>query len=147
MNQSHPLLIKKYIDFFYIWDIFYPLIYILGLHMTRKTPSKEGLPFSLRKKIMTVGHNIRLARKRRGLTMQDMAKRMFVTRKTLNRLESGDPGVSMSILAAALMTLGLESDLEKLANPEMDNTGNIIDREKYAQKQRVRQQKKIDIDF
>ena len=70
---------------------------------------------------------------------------MFVTRKTLNRLESGDPGVSMSVLAAALLTLGLESDLEKLANPEMDNTGNIIDREKYAKIQRIRQQKKIDM--
>ena len=115
--------------------------------MTRKTLSKDGLPLSLQKKIQTVGHNIRLARKRRGLTMQDMAERMFVTRKTLSRLESGDPGVSMSILASALLTLGLEDDLKKLADPEADSTGNMIDRERYEKRQRIRQQKKVDMDF
>ncbi len=115
--------------------------------MTRKTLGKEGLPLSLKHKIITVGQNIRLARKRRKLTMQDMAGRMFVTRKTLNRLESGDPGVSFSVLASALLALGLEDDLEKIADPEADRTGNIIDREKYDNKQRVRKDKKIDMDF
>ena len=115
--------------------------------MTRKSSAKEGLPLSLCNIITIVGHNIRLARKKRGLTMQDTADRMFVTRKTLARLESGDPGVSVGILASALLTLGLENDLLKLADPEADTTGNIIDREKYAQKQRVRQRKKIDMDF
>ena len=70
--------------------------------MTQKTLGKDGLPLSLRQTMAKVGLNIKLARKRRGLTMQDMAERMFVTRKTLNRLESGDPGVSFGILAAAL---------------------------------------------
>lgn len=115
--------------------------------MTRKTFGKEGLPLSLRDKIIKVGQNIKLARKRRKFTMQDMAERMFVTRKTLQRLESGDPGVSFSILASALLSLGLESDLEKIADPETDSMGNIIDRERYDKKQRVRQSKKIDMDF
>ena len=115
--------------------------------MAHQSLGKEELPLSLRNIIKTIGHNIKLARKKRGLTMQDMADRMFVTRKTLNRLESGDPGVSVGILASALLTLGLENDLNKLAEPEADITGNIIDREKYDQKQRVRQRKKIDMDF
>lgn len=115
--------------------------------MTHKSSGKEGLPLSLRNTMKTVGHNIRLARKKRGLTMQDMADRMFVTRKTLTRLESGDPGVSVGILASALLTLGLENDLGKLANPEADITGNILDREKYDKTQRVRRPKKIDMDF
>ncbi|MBT3255865.1 MAG: helix-turn-helix transcriptional regulator [Deltaproteobacteria bacterium] len=115
--------------------------------MTRKTLGKDGLPLSLRQKMAKVGLNIKLARKRRGLTMQDMAERMFVTRKTLNRLESGDAGVSFGILAAALLTLGLENDLSHLAKPENDLTANIIDKQSYDQKKRIRPSRKVDLDF
>jgi transcriptional regulator with XRE-family HTH domain len=78
--------------------------------MTHKTLGKDGLPLPLRQKIAEVGQQIKLARKRRGMTMQEMAGRMFVTRKTIGRLESGDPGVSFGVLAAALLVLGLEND-------------------------------------
>ncbi len=115
--------------------------------MTRKTLGKEGLPLSIRHKIAQVGQHIKLARKRRGLTMQDMADRMFVTRKTLNRLESGDPGVSFGILASALLTLGLENDLNHLAKPETDRTGNLIDKQSHDQKKRIRPSRKVDLDF
>ncbi len=115
--------------------------------MTRKTLGKDGLPLSLRHTITQVGEHIRLARKRRGLTMQAMADRMFVTRKTLQRLESGDPGVSFGILASALLALGLENDLNHLANPETDRTGNMIDKQSHAKKQRIRASRKIDLDF
>jgi transcriptional regulator with XRE-family HTH domain len=115
--------------------------------MTRNTPGKLGLPLSLRQKIAKVGRQIKLARKRRGLTMQDMADRMFVTRKTLYRLEAGDPGVSVAILASALLTLGLESDLDHLADPESDITGKLMDRRSHDQRQRIRPSPKIDMDF
>lgn len=115
--------------------------------MTQNTLGKAGLPHSLRQKLVQMGKQVKLARKRRGITMQQMADRMFVTRKTLHRLESGDPGVSVGILAAALLTLGLEADLIRLANPETDQTANIIDRQGYDQKQRVRPARKVDLDF
>lgn len=115
--------------------------------MTQKMLGKEGLPLSLRQILIQVGQNIRLARKRRGLTMQDMAGRMFVTRKTLNRLESGDPGVSFGILAAALLALGLEKDLSHIAKPENDLTANIIDKQSYDNKKRIRPSRKIDLNF
>jgi len=115
--------------------------------MTHNSLGKDGLPMSLRHIMTQVGQNIKLARKRRDLTMQDMAGRMFVTRKTLNRLESGDPGVSLGILAAALLTLGLENDLSYLAKPENDLTANIIDKQNYDNKKRIRPSRKIDLDF
>lgn len=115
--------------------------------MTRRTFGKDGLPLALRQKIIQVGRHIQLARKRRGITMQEMADRMFVTRKTLNRLESGDPGVSLGIVASALLTLGLENDLNHLADPETDRTGNLLDKQSHAQKQRIRSSPKVDLDF
>jgi len=46
-----------------------------------------------------VGEHIRLARKRRGMTMEQLAQAMLVTRKTLSRLEAGEPGISLGVLA------------------------------------------------
>ena len=115
--------------------------------MTRNTLGKHGLPLSLRHKIAKVGQQIKLARKRRGLTMKEMADRMFVTRKTLYRLEAGDPGVSFAILASAMLTLGLENDLDHLADPDTDTTGNLMDKRSHDQKQRIRPSRKVDMDF
>lgn len=107
------------------------------------------MPNSLRKRLKALGENIRLARKRRGLTMQDMADRMFITRKTLKRLENGDPGSSMGVLSSALLILGLEDDLGHLADPKNDDVGNAIDRDKYEKSKRTKQSKskKIDMNF
>ena len=68
--------------------------------------------------------------------MQEMASRMFVARKTLYRLEKGDPGVSIGILASALWVLGLEKDLLQIADPERDKIG--IYRERQHLPKRVR---------
>ena len=116
--------------------------------MTHKTLGKDGLPLALRQKLAEVGRHIRLARKRRKMTMQEMAGRMFVTRKTLSRVEAGDPGVSLGVLASALLALGLENDLDHLARPEADTVGNIIDRQEHEQTQRVRPGRgKVDLNF
>lgn len=115
--------------------------------MTRKTFGKEGLPLALRQNITQMGQQIQLARKRRGITMQEMADRMLVTRKTLNRLESGDPGVSLGVVASALLTLGLENDLNHLADPGTDHTGNMLDKQSHDQKKRIRSSRKVDLDF
>lgn len=115
--------------------------------MTRHTLGKEGLPAGLQQNLRQVGEQIRLARKRRGVTMQAMADRMFVTRKTLSRLESGDPGVSLGVVASALLVLGLEQDLLGLARPETDAIANIIDKQNYENRQRVRSTRKVDMDF
>jgi len=102
---------------------------------------------SLTTMISRVGQNIRLARKKRGLTMEDMAKRMFVSRKTLQRVETGESTVGLGVIASALLVLGLEKDLEKLAEPTADTVGNLIDKEKFAQKKRVRKKMSVDMDF
>lgn len=116
--------------------------------MTHKTLGKDGLPLWVKQKLTEVGRQVRLARKRRKMTMQDLAGRMFVTRKTLGRLEAGDPGVSLGVLAAALLALGLENDLDRLASPEDDTVGNLLDREHHEKTQRVRPARdKVDLDF
>lgn len=49
-----------------------------------------------------------LARKHRHLLMQDVADRATITRRTLSKVELGDPTVSMGIYARVLFALNLE---------------------------------------
>ena len=60
---------------------------------------------------MRLGEHVRIARKRRGLTMEEMAAQMYVTRKTLFRLEKGGPGVRFTVLASLLSFILIITDL------------------------------------
>ncbi|MBI9077888.1 MAG: helix-turn-helix transcriptional regulator [Desulfatibacillum sp.] len=64
-----------------------------------KHRTKTGLPPQVAAHILQLGERVRIARKRRGLTMAEMASRMYVSRLTLTRLEKGEPGISLSVLA------------------------------------------------
>jgi hypothetical protein len=56
--------------------------------------------------------------------------------------------VSLGVLAAALLALGLENDLARLARPEDDTVGNILDRERHEKTQRIRPARgKVDLNF
>lgn len=62
-----------------------------------------------------LGENLRLARLRRAYSAETVAQRAGITRKTLYRVERGDPAVALGIYARVLQALGLEADLEKVA--------------------------------
>ncbi len=114
--------------------------------MAKNTRSISSLPPKVAQVISRLGENIRIARKRRAMTLDDMASRVFVTRKTLSRLENGDPGVSMAVVASALWVLGLDKDLQGIADPEQDRVG--IHRERQRLPKRVRPSKpQLDLDF
>ena len=69
------------------------------------------MPRALTQLLQLMGEQIMLARKRRHLSMQDIADRATVTRLTVSKVEHGDPRVSMRVLFA----LNLEKDLSLLA--------------------------------
>jgi len=62
-----------------------------------------------------VGENIKLARKRRGLTTIQVSERAGIHRATLTMIEKGNGRVSMAAYFNALRVLGLEEDMLKLA--------------------------------
>ena len=82
--------------------------------MSKKTFGKM-MPRALTQQLQLVGEQIMLARKRRHLSMQDVADRATVTRLTVSKVEHGDPTVSMGIYARILFALNLEKDLSMLA--------------------------------
>jgi len=62
-----------------------------------------------------MGENIKLARKRRKLTMIQVAERADIARSTLHLIELGKSSVAMGAYFNVLRVLGLQNDFLKLA--------------------------------
>jgi transcriptional regulator with XRE-family HTH domain len=71
-----------------------------------------------------LGARIRAARRRRGMSVAELAARVLVSRPTISRLERGDLSVSVAVLARTLEVLSLEEDLDRLV--EHDELGQQI---------------------
>ena len=97
----------------------------------------NNLPPQVSPILTTLGEQIRIARKRRGLRMEEMASRMFVNRKTLSRLEKGEGGVALSVLASALWVLGMEDELLKIADPRQDTVGIYFEKQRLPKRIRI----------
>jgi len=65
-----------------------------------------------------------------------VADRAFTSRVTLQRIEEGDPGVSIGIYASVLHALGLIENLTELADPAKDTVGLTL--EERSRPKRIR---------
>lgn len=82
--------------------------------MGRHTLGKM-MPRAVAENMQIMGEQIMLARKRRHLSMQDVAERASVTRLTISKVEHGDPTVAIGIYARVLYALNMENDILLLA--------------------------------
>ncbi len=62
-----------------------------------------------------MGESIKLARKRRKLTMVQVAERANIARSTLHYVEKGNPAVAFGAYFNVLRILGLQQNILKLA--------------------------------
>jgi len=70
--------------------------------------------------IEKLGADLAVARLRRKESLKTWAQRMGVSVPTLQRLEAGDPGVGIGIVATALWLIQRDGALAQLAAPELD---------------------------
>jgi hypothetical protein len=70
--------------------------------------------------IEKLGADLAVARLRRKESLKTWAQRMGVSVPTLQRLEAGDPGVGIGIVATALWLIQRDGALAHLAAPELD---------------------------
>jgi len=79
-------------------------------------PSKPPVIFPQERRLLAqLGERIRLARLRRKLSNAAVAGRAGISRTSLYKVESGDPGATMGSYLRVLAALGLENDLHGLA--------------------------------
>ena len=81
------------------------------------------LPIPVRRALRKLGGEIRDARRRRRIPTTVMAERAFISRMTLNKIEKGNPGVSLGSYATVLFVLGMNERLADLADPRYDAVG------------------------
>jgi hypothetical protein len=70
--------------------------------------------------IEKLGADLAVARLRRKESLKTWAQRMGVSVPTLQRLEAGDPGVGIGIVATVLWLIQRDGALAQLAAPELD---------------------------
>jgi transcriptional regulator with XRE-family HTH domain len=96
------------------------------------------LPLPVKRALAKLGEDIRKARLRRRITTTMMAERAFITRTTLRKVESGNPGVSLGIYATVMFVLGLTARLAELADARTDEVGLQLEGERLPQRVRAR---------
>lgn len=101
-------------------------------------PTPHRPTAAVRRTLQKLGADIQAARLRRELPMAVVAERAFTSRSTLQRVEEGDPGVSIGIYAAALNALGLLEGLGQVADISQDSVGQALADEALPRRARIR---------
>ena len=103
----------------------------------------KRLPLPVLRVLRKLGGDIRDARLRRRVPTKIMAERASVSRTTLNKVEKGDPGVSLGIYATVLFVLGLVDSLGDLADIRGDAVGLELVEESLPQRIRGSKKRKL----
>lgn len=98
------------------------------------------LPPATATAIEKLGADLAVARLRRKESLKTWAKRMGVSVPTLQRLEAGDPGVGIGIVATALWLIKRDGELRNLAAPEQDQGAIEMDVREAVELGRARAQ-------
>ena len=91
-------------------------------------------PLPARRALRKLGQDLRDARRRRRIPVRIMAERASISRTTLNKVEKGDPGVSMGIYARVLFVLGMIERLADLGDVRSDDVGLALEEERLPQR-------------
>ena len=91
--------------------------------MSKATLSLRAMPRIVMDQLQKLGCDLSIARRRRRMSLSEMAERMMVNIKTVQRMAKGDPAVGIGIIATALWILGIHRRLGDLVAPQTDNIG------------------------
>lgn len=95
--------------------------------MPKPPEALSTLPPATQEALRRLGENLAIARMRRKESQRVWAQRLGVSVPTLIRLEQGDPGVGIGIVATALWMIGRAAALPELADPEKDRGALELD--------------------
>jgi len=98
----------------------------------------------MQERLLQIGRNLQLARKRRRKTIRQAAEMMGTSESSVRRMEAGDPAVKFGTYLAALEVFQLTESL-RFAEPEDDLIGLTLDKQRLPK--RVRQKKEKRLDF
>ena len=101
-----------------------------------------AIPIPVSRALRKLGHDIRDARRRRRVQVAILAERASIGRMTLNRIEKGDPRVSLGAYATVLFALGMADRLADIADPRHDSVGLELEEEHLPERIRLSRRQK-----
>ncbi len=108
---------------------------------------KKSLPAEAAERIKELGHRVRLARIRRGMSIAELATKAGINRNTLSALELGRHGVAIGAYVTVLWALGLDRTLGGVAHPDSDTHGKTLEASRRPVRVRKSQKSKNEYDF
>lgn len=106
------------------------------------SPSPDDAPAQ---SLVRLGSRIRIARLRRKLRQEDLARQIGRTRATVIAIERGSPTTEIGAYVSALWALGLLRELDLVADPGLDRDGQALSFS--AADKRVRLRRQLDNEF
>jgi len=102
-----------------------------------------AVPYPVEQALKKVGKNLRVARLRRKLTIEEVAAKIGTGARAVRTAEGGKPSTGVAVYAALLWVYGLLSPFEQLADPQFDEAGLAM----AGVGERARKSKGLDNDF
>ncbi len=113
--------------------------------MTKKNSLLANPPYAVEQTLARLGTNLRTARVRRKLTIQEMAEKIGTGPRAISDAEKGKPSTGIAVYMALLWALGLLDQIEDVADPAKDKEGQTLALSR--ERTRARQSGEIDNDF
>lgn len=89
--------------------------------MPRQTTSPADYPQAVLQQIEQLAQNIVIARKRRGESQAQWAKKLGISQPTMARIERGDPSVAMASYVMCMWLINQAGGLAELIAPQHDH--------------------------
>src|SRR5712664_2507384 len=110
---------------------------MVALNKLQKAP-----PYPVEQAVKRLGENLRTARIRRGMTVEDVAERIGTGRRAVTDAEKGKASTGIVVYAGLLWLYDLLSSFEELADPLTDQEG--LSRQSAKERTRVRKSGRLD---
>ena len=113
--------------------------------MTAKNTLVTAPPYPVEQAVKRLGANLRTARLRRNLTIDDVAQKIGTGPRAVADAEKGKLSSGVAVYAALLWTYDLLGPFSDLADPASDEEGLLLS--ETRKRARARETEELDRDF
>ena len=113
--------------------------------MTAKNTLIVAPPYPVEQALKRLGANLRTARLRRNLTIEDVAEKIGTGPRPVSDAERGKPSTSVAVYIALLWAYDLLEHMSDVANPAFDEEGLALSLSR--ERSRAREKERLDSDF
>jgi transcriptional regulator with XRE-family HTH domain len=96
----------------------------------------ESAPNAVAQGAVLLGARIRHARKRRALTLRELAAKAGVAYDTARAVEKGNLMTGIGAYFALIWAMGLENEFMKFVDPERDTEGKLLEQARLPERVR-----------